>query len=76
MSRRLTDAELAEPDVVLTIDRDRYDSEVSAELDLALRTYAQRRSRGRDLLFTVPAYRYREEIAPLVEAQVSSKELR
>jgi hypothetical protein len=70
MSRRLTDEEISEPDVVLKIHRDRFDLDVSIEVAEALRTYAEVRDDGKGyLVFTLPGYRYREEIEPLLERE-------
>lgn len=67
--RQLTAEELSEPDVILKIHRDRFDLDVSVEMVEALRTYAESRADGRFLIFTLSAYRYREEIEPLLQKE-------
>lgn len=64
--RRLTNIEITESDVVLRIHPDRLALDVSAEVEQLLRLYGRCEFDGKDLVFSIPAYRYREEIEPVI----------
>src|SRR5262249_7493006 len=64
MSRRLTPEEIAEPDVVMRIHPDRLALDIPHEVEELVRLYGECRYDGTNLVFIIPAYRYREEIEP------------
>lgn len=68
----LTTAELTEPDVTLVIHPDRLALDVSKELEDLLRLYGYctMNEKGK-LVFSVPAYRYRDEIEPLLHKEAN-----
>jgi hypothetical protein len=70
--RKLTDEELREPDVTLTIHPDALALKVSKTLEDTLRLYAETRTDDKgSLVFSIPAYRYREEIEPLLQKEAN-----
>lgn len=64
--RRLTEAEICEPHVTLTIHPDRLQLDTPKEVEDLLRLYGECQYDGHNLVFTVAAYRYREEIEPVI----------
>ncbi len=64
MSRRLTSKEIAESDVVMTIHPDHLALKVRREIEELVRLYGECHYDGTNLVFSVPAYRYDEEIQP------------
>ncbi len=70
MSRRLTDEEIVEPDVFLRIHPDRLALDVHADVVEALRAYGEHRVDKKGyIVFRLAAYRYREEIEPLLQKE-------
>lgn len=68
--RKLTAEELSEPDVKLVIHPDALALKTSKALEDALRLYAETRTDDKgNFVFIIAAYRYREEIEPLLQKE-------
>lgn len=68
--RKLTAEELSEADVRLVIHPDALALKTSKTLEDALRLYSETRIDDKgNLVFTIAAYRYREEIEPLLQRE-------
>ena len=68
--RKITDEELSEPDVKLVIHPDALALKTSKALEDALRLYAETRTDDKgNFVFIIAAYRYREEIEPLLQRE-------
>lgn len=64
--RIMTQNETAEPYVEMTIPFDRLTVDITHEVEELLWLYSDCRRDGENLIFSVPAYRYREEIEPAI----------
>lgn len=72
---RISNEDLALPDVTLRIHQDRLALDVPLVVEEALRTYAHewKCERGGILAITISGYRYRDEIEPLMRALPSGQ---